>query len=38
MSEGELLRFWCYLMEWTMMKLALLSRKHKRIAGLIQVL
>jgi hypothetical protein len=28
LNEGEMMRFYCYLMEWTMMKLATLSRRH----------
>jgi hypothetical protein len=31
------MRFWCYLMEWNMMKLAQLSRTHRRIVSMVQV-
>lgn len=36
-NEDEIVRFWMYMMEWNMMKLALLSRKHKRIVGMVQL-
>ena len=36
-SEHDMMRFWCYLMEWNSMKLAQLSRKHGRIVGMIQI-
>ena len=36
-TEKDVIRFWCYLMEWNMQKLALLSRKHTRIVSMIQV-
>jgi len=36
-TEKDVIRFWCYLMEWNMQKLALLSRKHSRIVSMIQV-
>ena len=36
-SENELVRFWCYMMEWTMIKLAKLSRKFGRLASMVQV-
>ena len=35
--ERDLMRFWCYMMEWTMIKLAALSRKHRCIASMVQV-
>jgi hypothetical protein len=31
------MRFWCYLMEWNMIKLAQLSRTHRRIVSMVQV-
>ena len=36
-DEHEMIRFWCYLMEWNSIKLARLSRKHNCIAGMVQV-
>uniref|UniRef100_A0A7S0H766 CRAL-TRIO domain-containing protein n=1 Tax=Hanusia phi TaxID=3032 RepID=A0A7S0H766_9CRYP len=36
-SEQDIMRFWCYLMEWNMIKLAHLSRAHGRIARMVQI-
>lgn len=36
-TEHEIIRFWCYLMEWNMIKLAQLSKKHGKIARMVQI-
>jgi len=36
-SEQDIMRFWCYLMEWNMIKLAQLSRAHGRVARMVQI-
>lgn len=36
-SEHEIMTFWTYLMEWNMIKLAELSKKHNRIARMVQL-
>ena len=37
LSEADLLTFFCYLMEWNMIKLTQLSRKHKKLSRMIQI-
>jgi hypothetical protein len=36
-SETDLLTFFCYLMEWNLIKLSQISRKHKKLSRMIQI-
>jgi hypothetical protein len=36
-SETDLLTFFCYLMEWNMIKLTQISRKYKKLSRMIQI-
>lgn len=36
-TEHEIIRFWCFLMEWNMIKLSTLSKRYGKIVRMVQV-